>query len=99
MTLMRKSAKGGAPPADSQAPPDPPAKAKRARSSVQLPEKRRRKAAADDAFRVVEAVLAQHAPPLLPTPQSLFGMLCDVFELEFPGRLPQPAVEQLRQAL
>jgi hypothetical protein len=59
------------------------------------PEKKRRKTSdIDETFRLVEAALAQDAPPLLPTPRSLFGMLCGVFALEFPGRLPQRAVDE-----
>jgi len=90
---MRKAAK-----ADPQ-PPDAARPVKRARQAAHAPEKRRRKAAADDAFRVVEAALALSLPPLLPTPQSLFRILCDVFELEFPGRLSQQTVEQLANTI
>jgi len=74
--------------------------AKRAAAGTEPPEKRRKKNVdIDETFRVVDAALAKPAPPLLPTPQSLFGMLCGVFELEFPGRLPQQAVEQALQTL
>jgi hypothetical protein len=112
MTLMRKQqpparheaqsdAAAVAPDAlaqDSRA--DAPARpTKRARAAAPLQERKRRKAAADDAFRVVEAALALPCPPLLPTPQSLFSMLCDVFDLEFPGRLPQRAVDEALLAL
>jgi hypothetical protein len=75
-------------------------KAKRAVAGTEPPEKRRKKTIdIDETFRIVDAALAKPAPPLLPTPQSLFGMLCGVFELEFPGRLPQRAVEQALQSL
>lgn len=64
------------------------------------PEKKRRKTSdIDETFRLVEAALALDAPPLVPTPRSLFGMLCGVFELEFPGRLPQGAVDEALLAL
>jgi hypothetical protein len=91
----RKRPRAAAPPAAPAAPAAPPAG-----KPASGPEKKRRKAAdADAAFSVVEAVLAQPAPPLLPTPQSLFGMLCGVFELEFPGCLPQRAVDEALLAL
>jgi hypothetical protein len=53
----------------------------------------------DASFRAVEAALAQDAPPLMHTPQSLMRMLLDVFELEFPDSLPRPAVAQVLQAI
>jgi len=53
----------------------------------------------DASFRAVEAALAQDAPPLMHTPQSLMRMLLDVFELEFPDSLPHPAVAQVLRAL
>jgi hypothetical protein len=34
-------------------------------------------------------------PPLLHTPYSLFSMLCDTFEQEFPNRLPRAIVDQV----
>ena len=86
-------------------PPAPPAGPQRAGSQPAArcagqPEKKRRKTSdIDETFRLVEAALAQDAPPLVPTPRSLFGMLCGVFELEFPGRLPQRAVDEALLAL
>jgi hypothetical protein len=53
----------------------------------------------DTSFRTVEAALAQAAPPLRHTSQSLLRMLLDVFELEFPDSLLRPAVAQVLQAL
>ena len=72
----------------------------RAAAATRPPDrKRRRTANVDDIVRTVQAALALPVAPLMPTPQSLFAMLCGVFEHEFPGRLPQPAVEQAMQAL
>jgi len=89
-------------PAGPQPQPDagPPTGPPRAARRASQPEKKRRKTSdVEDTFRLVAAALAQDAPPLLPTPRSLFGMLCGVFELEFPGRLPQHTVEQALRAL
>jgi|LauGreDrversion4_2_1035121.scaffolds.fasta_scaffold01430_8 hypothetical protein len=81
-------------------PPAPPAGPQRAARRAGQPDKKRRKTSdVDDTFRLVGDALAQDAPPLLPTPRSLFGMLCGVFELEFPGRLPQRAMDEALRAL
>jgi hypothetical protein len=93
------SAPAGPPPASPpRQPPGPQRPAKRA-GSQQAEKKRRKTSDIDESFRLVEAALALPAPPLLPTPQSLFRMLCGVFELEFPGRLPQQAVDDALLAL
>jgi hypothetical protein len=52
-----------------------------------------------DIFSTVQAVLLLPKQPLIHTPQSLFSMLCGVFELEFPNRLPKQLLEQTRHAL
>jgi hypothetical protein len=70
-----------------------------ARRAGQPDKKRRKTSDIDDTFCLVEAALAQDAPPLMPTPRSIFGMLCGVFELEFPGRLPQSAVDEALRSL
>ena len=96
------SAPAGPNAAPTPAPPagPKPAGPQRAARRAGQPEKKRRKTSdIDETFRLVEAALAQDTPPLVPTQRSLFGMLCGVFELEFPGRLPQQAVEQLAQTL
>jgi hypothetical protein len=73
----------------------------RSKKAAPAADRKRRKTDVDlDAsFRAVEAALAQDAPPLMHTPQSLMRMLLDVFELEFPDRLPRPAVAQVLQAI
>jgi len=81
-------------------PPAPPAGPQRAARRAGQPDKKRRKTSdLEDTFRLVGDALAQDAPPLLPTPRSLFGMLCGVFELEFPGRMPRRAVDEALRAL
>jgi len=81
-------------------PPAPPAGPQRAARRAGQPDKKRRKTSdVEDTFRLVGDALAQDAPPLLPTPRSLFNMLCAVFELEFPGRMPQRAVDEALRAL
>lgn len=102
MKLMRKDQLKNArsntvPPAEEEAARTRPAK--RARVNSTPTDKKRRKPVAEEAFSVVQATLSQQAPPLMPTPQSLFCMLCDVFELHFPGRLPQQAVDEALLAL
>jgi len=94
------SAPAGPSVAPPPAPPAPPAGPQRAARRAGQPDKKRRKTSdVEDTFRLVGDALAQDAPPLLPTPRSLFNMLCGVFELEFPGRMPQRAVEQALRAL
>jgi hypothetical protein len=89
-----------APPPAPPAGPPPAGPPPRAARRAGQPEKKRRKTSdIDETFRLVEAALALDAPPLLPTPRSLFRMLCGVFELEFPGRLPQRAVDEALLAL
>ena len=53
----------------------------------------------EDIFSTVQAVLLLPTQQLIHTPQSLFSMLCGVFELEFPNRLPKQLLEQTRHAL
>ena len=100
MKLMRKdqlkNARSNTVPTTEAAPTRP---AKRPRVSSLPTDKKRRKPVAEEAFSVVEESLSQLAPPLMPTPQSLFCMLCDVFELHFPGRLPQHIVDEALLAL
>jgi hypothetical protein len=38
-------------------------------------------------------------PPLMHTPHSLFGMLHEAFEREFPNALPQEAIELINRTL
>jgi hypothetical protein len=81
-------------------PPRPPAGPQRPAKLAGLSHKKHRKTSdIDETFCLVEAALAQPALPLLPTQQSLFGMICGVFELEFPGRLHQRAVDKALLAL
>jgi len=53
----------------------------------------------EDIFSTVQAVLLLPTQPLIHTPQSLFSMLCGVFELEFPQRMPKALLEKTLQAL
>ncbi len=75
---------------------------------AQRPKRKKTSLDVEHTFEVVEQALKRdpkHAgrhesvPPILHTPHSLFRMLCDVFEQEFPHRLPPEAVEHMLQAL
>ena len=86
--------------------PEPPAPAEPARKQ----KRKKRTPVIEHTFAVAGQVLkgdpkrADRAgnvqvPPLTHTPHSLFRMLCDVFEQEFPNTLPPDAIEHMLQAL
>jgi hypothetical protein len=57
-----------------------------------------------DTFDVIDKVLARRdthdtVPPILHTPHSLFKMLYEAFEHEFPLALPPEAIEQILDGL
>lgn len=90
--------------------PAQPARPVQARPAPQPHRPKRKKASVDveHTFSVLEQALKQDPkhggseetfPPILHTPRSLFRMLCDVFEQEFPHHLPPEAVEHMLQAL
>ncbi len=94
------------PPAQEPALPEAPAPAKPARKQ----KRQKRTHVIEHTFAVAGQVLkgdpkrADRAgnvqvPPLTHTPHSLFRMLCDVFEQEFPNTLPPDAIEHMLQAL
>ena len=88
------------PPPEPAAGPQKPRPSKRLRDSGACGEQKRRKGIdIENLFSSVEAVLLLPTQPLIHTPQSLFSMLCGVFELEFPNRLPKQLLEQTRHAL
>lgn len=64
---------------------------------------KRRKTCALDCQQVLgevrATVLAGPTPPLMHSPRSMFVMLCDCFEQEFPGLLQQDLKQQLLQSL
>lgn len=75
---------------------------------AQRPKRKKTSLDVEHTFGVVDQALkrdpkdagrGQTVPPILHTPHSLFRMLCDVFEQEFPHRLPPQAVEHMLQAL
>jgi len=75
---------------------------------AQRPKRKKTSLDVEHTFGVVEHALKRDpkdagrdptVPPILHTPHSLFRMLCDVFEQEFPHRLPPQAVEHMLQAL
>jgi len=96
-------------PAPAQPAPAQPAPAQPAPAQpAQRPKRKKTSLDVDHTFGVVEQALKRNpkdagrdhtVPPIMHTPQSLFRMLCDVFEQEFPHRLPPQAVEHMLQAL
>jgi hypothetical protein len=52
----------------------------------------------EQTFAGIQAELRRETgrdPPLMHTPHSMFSMLCDVFEQEFPNSMPRQAVEDM----